>query len=77
MAIGHRLLPLLILLFLAAPVLASGQTPVEPASPASEPDTWMLLGSGAVLLLLLYTRRRSRARSINLRAARSRLKAAS
>jgi hypothetical protein len=29
------------------------------ANPTPEPDTWMLLGTGAVVLLLLYTRRRS------------------
>ncbi len=30
------------------------------ANPAPEPDTWMLLGTGTVVLLLLYTRRRVR-----------------
>ena len=30
------------------------------ANPAPEPDTWMLLGTGTVVLLLLYTRRRTR-----------------
>jgi hypothetical protein len=29
------------------------------ANPAPEPDTWMLLGTGTVVLLLLYTRRRA------------------
>ena len=30
------------------------------AHPAPEPDTWMLLGTGAIVLLILYTRRRVR-----------------
>ncbi|MCB9868706.1 MAG: PEP-CTERM sorting domain-containing protein [Planctomycetes bacterium] len=30
------------------------------AHPAPEPDTWMLLATGAVILLVLYTRRRAR-----------------
>jgi hypothetical protein len=47
---------------------AANAAPADPATgkedsganPAPEPDTWVLAGTGALVLLLLYSRRRAR-----------------
>ncbi|MEE2888771.1 MAG: PEP-CTERM sorting domain-containing protein [Planctomycetota bacterium] len=46
---------------IAAAPASDATSPKGAANPAPEPNTLMLLGTGAVVLLLLYTRRRVRA----------------